>query len=401
MRLKNKIIARDFCWFIAVAFVCIIRLLSVFFMPDVFSDEEIIVNHISSIRSTGYDAWGTPHPLYSWVGSGQCSFVYMYPMILLSFLLGSVTVTKIRIIQQVLTIISCIVVTISVGKWNKNKNVLWILLLTLLTLPWGFVQANRVWDPALVPFYFSIYFYCFSVLMNDEVRNKRRLFLILTGVFLVLLATVYPPARIPSVVLWIYSVVWSLKKKVVRPKDCLWCIVASSLVSIPLVFYLLKPEFNYRAASLLVFKDGEPLLRSIYIWLKNIFAMYSPDFLFVTGDDNYRHSLPVFGLLGTISIIPLWKFFRTKKFDLFDKYLLTIIMVTNISVGLTDEGIPHSLRSCLAWIPYSIIIYQGWLMIWEKSDRKKRLSMTIICSICFLIYIATFFYFGVNNITEI
>ena len=86
---------------------------------------------------------------------------------------------------------------------------------TSLTLPWGFVQANRIWDPSFVPLYFSIAFYFYVLLIKRENKEYQKyIFAILYSSFTVLLAIVYPPCRIPAVFMWIYMTLYAFIKEI-------------------------------------------------------------------------------------------------------------------------------------------------------------------------------------------
>lgn len=91
------------------------------------------------------------------VGVGLTTYTYFYPMLSILSITG-VGVFKARIIQQVLTIIACLFLSLAIKIWaNGDKKLFWIVLFVSLTIPWGFVQANRIWDPSFVPLFFSIY----------------------------------------------------------------------------------------------------------------------------------------------------------------------------------------------------------------------------------------------------
>lgn len=145
--------------------IIICRFISIKFVPDVYCDEQDILNHIQSIITTGYDTNGNHLPLFPIVGAGRATFPYLYPMLLFLSFFG-VTAVNARFIQQILTIIACLLTSYSVKLWINKKDIFWFTFLTSLTLPWGFVQANRIWDPSFVPVYFAIYFFFFTLSMK-------------------------------------------------------------------------------------------------------------------------------------------------------------------------------------------------------------------------------------------
>lgn len=385
--MKEK--SKEILFILAILLIIVLRFISVFYVPDVFSDEEDILNHINSIIQFHTDADGNRLPLFAKVGFGLSTYTYLYPMSLLGSVFG-VSANRLRFLQQGLTIFSCFLTSTSVYLFSNKKNIFKICLFVSLTLPWGFVQANRIWDPAFVPLYFSLYFFCFSLLINKkEMKGSvKSLVAVFSFSLLVFLAIVYPPCRIPAVLMWIYSLVWVIKEKiVVKTKDIVLIFVFSTLFALPLAMNILRPEFNTRSADLLVFQ-GENFWLEGHDFVRNFAKMLSLDFFFVGGDKNYRHCVPYFGVLGTISIVPIIEIINNKKSQL-TKYMFFTILATSLSVALTDEGIPHSLRGCLEWLPAAIIISEGWNHLYENGSRTKR--CIIICSLV----LAFCIYFGV------
>lgn len=369
--------------------IFIIRIISIFFVRDVFSDEEVIINHIASIRSTGRDYYGNTMPSFSVVGAGLTTYTYLYPMIFFSFFLGSVNAIKLRIIQQILTLVACLLTSFALRRWFKNNRIFWATLFTSLTLPWGFVQANRIWDPAFVPLYFSICFYFFVLLVKSENLKiyLQYIYSILYSSFAVFLAIVYPPCRIPAVLIWLIFTIYAFKKKKLNWIQLLTIIITSTLLSLPLATKMFfDPSFNERSKNLLVFQENGVFYQELYQWGKNTVNQFRFDYLFYSGDYIYRHSLPIFGMLGTISIIPLIYRIYKRDFNFLDLIIFLIIIFNCISVGLTNDYSPHGLRACLSWICYSIIIAQGWEKMTNIENNKIKYTIYSLSSLFFITY---------------
>lgn len=376
-------------FWIIIIFICITRFLTIKYVPDVFCDEKDILNHVSGILKNFKDFYGNYLPFYSKVGDGLATFTYMYPMAFFTFFTFGVSALKIRIIQQILTIFACYLTALSVKNFTKNREMFRICLIVSLCLPWGIVQANRIWDPAFVPLYFSIHLYLFSLYYckSDSYKKiTKNILLILSFVFLVILATVYPPCRIPSVAMWIYLMVLLFKKNKIGKLEFFMVVLFSFIASLPLAINLLNPEFNSRTLDLILFSPKYTLKYSCLKYAYNIVKMFNPIFLFFLGDSNYRHAVPIWGMLGFLSIIPLVKLF-TKKISKLNIYMIYIIVFTNLSVALTNEGIPHSLRSCLAWLPFSILISSGWYNLLNSKCKEKKIFWQILNIFIFIVYI--------------
>lgn len=373
------------CTILILILAC--RIYSIWCVSDVFWDEQDILNHIQSIIETGKDAQGNYYPLFPKVGEGLATYTYLYPMICALSIIG-VTPIRARFVQQLLTIGACFLTAIGMKIWTKERRIFWITLFISLTLPWGFVQANRIWDPSFVPVYFALYFLFFSLLMKSEFQSKIRtnIYAIVTYASLVMLATVYPPARIPAVAMWIYSLVWMIKKKRIGRNTIIIVFLISSLTALPLAINILKPEFNARSAELLIFNQDMYWYQEIHLLFKSLGDLFNPNFLFISGDRIYRHSIPIFGMLGTIAIVPLWRLLRSEKYSSVMCYMIFSIVMTYLSVSLTYDYQPHGLRSCLAWMPFSILIALGWDKFLNEKNAKSRFLWYLIMILQFVLY---------------
>ncbi len=389
-KIKGKINKENILIIGLFILIVVFRLLSTFDL-DVYSDEEDILACIDSIIRTGEDVYGQKLPLFSGIGTGSTTFTFIYPMVFLCSIF-KVGVVRARWILQIINIISCVLISIAIKIWTENKKLSLVSLFVLLTLPWGFVQANRIWDPSFVPLYFSIFFLFFTLFIKTNDKSIKEAFYCVTSFcFLVLLATVYPPNRIPSVVLWIYCFVYALKNKKMNKTKIILVFLFSILFALPLAYNIFfQSGFNNWASMLIVFK-GENLFNEFFKYIQNVFSYVSFNYLFVTGDIISRHSLQIFGVLGTVSLIPTIYLFingkhiyRTNK-DLI-KMMAFIVIWTILSVGLTDEYHPHTLRSCLCWIPLGIILSCSWYELLNNSDKKKRIILLIMFFISLIIW---------------
>lgn len=309
-------------------------------------------------------------------------------MALFCAILGGVTLYRARIVLQLLTIISCWLTAKGVQLWTDDRESFWYTLLISLALPWGFVQSNRIWDPAFVPLYFSIVFYnvCrfFKLNLNRLAKSVCEFFLF-GG--LVLLAVVYPPCRIPAVAMWGYLFVRSVQLNKLEKLDIFFIFFLSTVLALPLAYHLFfVPDFNSRSADLLIFQGDNPV-KEVLAFLENFFDFLSPTYLFVTGDIVDRHSLPRFGMLGMVNLIAAVTFLR-KKYNHLEIFLLYTIFWTFFSAACTNDYQPHTLRSCLVWLPFSILLANGWKEFLKSRGKKFRFFFYTIWLIFFLIYFA-------------
>lgn len=223
--------------------------------------------------------------------------------------------------------------------------------------------------------------------MKTEIRSKAKYRCCIIGAFaaLVFLAVVYPPCRITAVATWMYVFVWSIKSKRIFVKNVVSILVVCTLLSIPVAYYILfVPSFNARSLSLLTFK-GENYIYEFFYFIRNFTDNLSLTYLFVTGDIIKRHSMPFFGVLGTINIVPFFKWIK-QKWQGMDYFLIYVIGFTFLSVALTNEYQPHTLRSCLAWMPFGIILARGWESISNEKYGWCRYVFYVSLSLWYVVY---------------
>ena len=398
MNLREKIsnLSKQQYALIAVfLFIVICRFISAYVHKSLYVDEIDILNHIESLIATGCDADSNRLPLFIIVGTGYGTFTYFYPLAILLKIVGFGALSA-KFIQQILTIGACLLVSFSMKKWVSEKNseiMFWITLFVSLTIPWGFLQTNMIWDPAFVPIYFALHFFFFTQLMKGEnlTSFKRYLYAGLSFSLLVLLATVYPVCRIPAVVMWVFCLVWAYKENKINYGQIALIIFLSTIAAIPLAVNLLSPDFNQRATELFIFK-GKSIRSEVHLFLENICSLISPGFLFVLGDHVIRHSLPVFGVLGTLSVIPLFSLRNEKLTPLF-KYLIVIIATTILATAVTNEN-PHALRSCLCWMPFSILLSFGWFNFLSDRAKKSQYKWYVVMALFFMAYFAAYVFFA-------
>lgn len=384
-------------WPLLAAFAVIValRLVSARFVPDVFCDEVEVHAHVNAMIATGCDSLGNPHPLYTKEGDGLHTFTYLYPMSLLCRMFGQ-SVGSMRILQQIIYVLSCLLLAAAVRQWGGGARRFWIVLIVSLTLPWGFLQANRVWDPALVPLYFSVAFWFSARILTAGPGGAKTRHVVGAAVSLVLLATLYPPDRIPAVWMWFWLFFSAWRGGKATPRQIALAAAVSALASLPMVVsFFCYPGFNERPLYLFVFR-GRPFRFALMMMAKSFAGLFSPDFLFVSGDLCRRHSLPVLGMLGPLSVFPLWVFIRRARFTAPFVMLAGVILATCFADALTvyDYNSPNSLRSCMAWMPWAVFLAHGWDWLLAGRGRAGRIAWCVAYAVCFAVYFACYMHYN-------
>jgi hypothetical protein len=111
--------------------------------------------------------------------------------------------------------------------------------------------------------------------------------------------------------------------------------------------------------------------------LKNFFSHFSVQFLFVSGDENVRHSTQFIGQLYHIEVVFLllggWSLFKRRR--AFDVFLLLWLVMGIFPAALT-KAVPHALRILVTLPVWLVLITSGIFELIESSNSVfKRLLL--------------------------
>lgn len=384
---KNKIII--VCLFILVVFT---RLYAAYNLPDLYGDEKDIIAQASSINEFGKSIEGNVYPFYFIIGSGLGTYLFVYPLCAICRLVGY-SMQDIRVCLQLITIIAIANIAIGVKVYSKNIKLGMYTFFVGLMLPWGFVQANRIWDPVMVPLYFSIFFLFYCIYLGHRFENNllSEGCLVISEAALVLLAIVYPPCRIPAVALWIFSVAYIYRQQKLKIRTFVAIIIICMVLALPMVYNMIfnSTIFNERAEKMFIFAIDNKAYAT-FSYLKNFLKNFDPTYLFISGDVIDRHSLPILGVLGTVSIVPMVTQIRKSKYDFIEILAWYCILWSTLSVALINDTQPHTLRNCLCWPAFSILISYGWYSYFKGIQTWKKVLWSSLAIAQYILVFAAY-----------
>ncbi len=185
-------------------------------------------------------------------------------------------------------------------------------------------------------------------------------------------------------------------------------IIAAFIVAAPIGWYFLKhpADFFGRTSEISVTNSSSPL-KDFAINTAKTFLMFN-----IRGDSNWRHNIsgapelfwPV-GLLFVLGIIlgiyALWKYWRreTPRGDMLPQMPLFALLITfawmvlaALPAVMSDEGIPHALRSILMLPPAIIFAALGEIWCYKNIQKYAGRKLAIAVATVFLIAVAAFAY---------
>ncbi len=157
---------------------------------------------------------------------------------------------------------------------------------------------------------------------------------------------------------------------------------------IPFLFYK-----NPRHKELSVFLSaGQP----VFVFIKNFFRHISPDFLFISGDANLRHSIAGFGqylhIMALFIPAGIIFAFRNKKTEII--LLVSFFLLGILPAAVTNKGIPHAVRAITSMPFPEIISAYGALKIYKLLAKKKLRRKIIAVFLSYLFILNSAYFIG-------
>lgn len=348
--------------------------------PGFYMDEAAGATQVICIAQTGFDFYGVHFPLFAagFPGFGLYTPTYLYGQVAWTSLFGN-SIAAFRGFSAFVTTLTILFLYLFARKVGTQRMALYVAFAATI-MPWAFQFSRIAWDPPI-----AVMFLIAALWVSTFKR-----FSWCAGLILALAAYSYPPMRITALVLWVLLPGISVKNKTLT-------LGIAFLACIPLWFELRDPEFMGRARSLAiwgVFYDNPfekwGLLATPILYVKQLLSHFSPSFLFFNGDQNLRHSIQTFGMLSWVDgialiasgCICLKNFFGATKIQLSSKtkklfYISLIGILIGITpAALTNEGLPHALRSLAAW-PFFALLTGVFLSQIETVLRPKIVMASV------------------------
>lgn len=380
---------------------------------SLFGDEIDVGYHAWALISTGKDYLGNVFPTYIQSLAEWRTPLLSYFIAPFIGLLGP-NPFALRLPVALLGVLNVYLIYLLTNRLFNNKTLpvfgskiklATISALILAITPWHLHLSRIAIDSTLLLSLLLSGTYFFLRALNSEK------FYILSAICFSLTFYTYATANIFTPLL-LLSLLVIYKKKITLKKTYKALIVAF-IVCLPIGYHLLFGQAAGRFNSISLFADKEityqiinqrvqpwvksPLIERLFenkvtaystAWLNNYLTAFSPQFLFISGDPNYRHSINTHGelLLITLPLLLFGLFFLFKNFKQKENKLLFIwLLLSVLPSSLTRDGAAHVIRLSLMIPTLTIISALGLYHLLNLFKVKcKNIIFTIIILISFL-----------------
>ena len=397
--------------------IAFLRLFSISKFPSSLYWEEAALGYDAySILKTGKDFHGKSFPIVAFESFGDYKpSGYVYFTVLSEKFLG-LTPLAIRlpsVIAGALISIFAYLISLEIFSSHKKKRSIGLVSATLIGFsPWAF-QFSRAAFEANLATAFSLVATWF--LLKSQ-KNKSNLFG--SVIFFSLSLYTYHSSRIFIPFLLLGYLLSHLKSVIANWKHWIMAGIFGLILIFPILTSLNKPEVKHRFQETSAFTSLDPIIkinqqraehnnsipsRITYhrYWyytntvIKNISTNFNLNYLFISGDENKRHStgesgifypldaiLLIFGLLALLKL-------KSRK----SKLLIIWWLAALVPASLTKTN-PHALRTLVALPAPQIIAAFGAINLSTHLKKYKRTLITIFILLSSLIFRHFYNYFN-------
>lgn len=396
--------------------------------PSPYWEEVALGYDAYSIAETAKDHHGSSLPLTSFESFGDYKpSLYFYAAVpfVKIFGLNTFAVRLPTVLASIAIIFGTAVLakTLFRNFYLKNdkkaeKTIYFIALFLATVSPWLMMFSRSAWESTLATalIIWGINFYLFFISSN------KAKWLILSAVILVLSTYTYHAARVTAPLIGLFLSAYYLISRLTKKEKINWqaLILASIIVLFiftPIAKSLFLKTGQQRIAETSILYDtsiieqsneaienhGKTKLNKIiyhrYLFFAkeaglNFLDHFNFKYLFVSGDNNPRHSLQSFGEFYYLDLL-FFVFalvFILKKRSIATGFLLFVIFAAILPASFTKD-IPHALRTLTALPALIVFLSFGiwqFLELFKNKKTKKLFLVTIIFS--YFCFFASFFY---------
>lgn len=352
-----------------------------------YVDETSIGHNAYQVITTGEDEHGEAWPVFFKAFGEYKNPLYIYTAGIM-MRLGGPSATTLRLTSTLF--FGLLVTALSLLTYkltDKNHGATLIILLASGTLPWFFTLSRLAFE--VISHMATIAWALYFIYVAFERPSKRWPWWLApaaAGVTIGLSMYAYSTARLLSAFL-VGSVLLLYSRRHYQKIAIL--IASLAIVLIPYGSFALSHPGALTARFHVVsyvYNNQQSSGEKIKTFAHNYLAHLTPSFLLSQGDANPRHSTGYGGVLySTVLIVALigmvtcWQHRRSR---IFIGLLLINLIVSPVAAALTDNAVPHGLRSSL--LPVYILLFFGMGLAWlfaQQTLVRRTAGILIIVAL--------------------
>jgi len=414
MKLKKE--NKYYLWLIIILLVAfVLRFYRLGTLLPLFGDEVDMGYNSYSILKTGKDITGHFLPVYlKTLIDIKLSLLAYFSTIPIYFLgLNELSVRLIPALSGLLIVLLGFAVA-----WQLSKNKAFALMAAFLlaVAPWAIHFSRGAFEANLMVFLLLLGIYLFLL------ATKRKIFLLLSALALALSLYAYHAAKILAPLI-IIGLCFFFKDQLrnLGKKNLVWGLIIFVLVSLPILYASFFGSGQQRFSEVSLFRDNKVIdqivtkrqadvdlsLPSRFFHNKgeayfqkmaaNYFESFSPQFLFLNGDLNFRHSSggngELYLLLLPFFLIGLFSFFKERK--KYQKFLIYLMLIAPLPSVITKDGGQHAIRLLFLMPIILMIIAFGFIQffLWLKKNLKQNWLKIFVYVFLILFFIFNFVFY--------
>lgn len=381
--------------------------------PSLNWDEISIAYNAYSILKTGKDEWGQFFPVH-FKSYGEYKLpmqVYISIPAIWLFGLNEFGVRITPVIYGTLTVLVIFFLTKELFQSYKAS----VFASFLLAIsPWHIQLTRASFESSLATFWISL-----GVWFLIKGFKSQKWFIFSMIPFALSIFT-YNSARVFTPI-FLFTILLIYRKILARfKKEIILAFIVFTILLLPLIPFILSGERSARYKLVSITDDPgliprinenrgnsslpQPFPRLIhnkisyviFYFSKNYLSHFTPQFLFISGAPHKQHHVQGLGELyyfqAPFLLIGLYMlFYRKNKYK---GILFSWVFLAFIPVSVTNDSIPHALRTLIAVPFYQIISGFGLFeaIKWFKSQRKKLILFSLAISLIVFVELGRYLY---------
>lgn len=376
-----------------------------------FGDEVDVGYQAYSILKTGKDLYGNTMPVLMHSLSEYRAPLYIYSAVPFVGIFG-LNEWGVRIPAAFWGMLSIVGIYL-LAKRLFNPTVSLFAVFFLALSPWHIQYSRASFEVTMLLAFivFGTYFFLLGL--------TKKWYLLLSAAFFALTPYIYSTAVVfmPLLLIILGAVYFKdLRKKVFFPV-IIGSLVLALILLIPYILQTFSGKSGERFSIISIFTNQEledkvTLIQKSrgeenvgfeklfhnkpIVWLQtfslNYLRSFSPEFLFLQGDPNFRHSIHEMGEMYYFEIILLLLgLYLLIRLNTGQKWLiLGWLLIAPVPAALTTDGGFHATRTFLMLVPLGILVSLGGEYLWENRKKWKIKYLNTIILVL-LLFNTTFF----------